>query len=399
MSNHLAVATVTAALRQVVADAVHDVVSGAEVTHVRPGGSPAQTPALGVNVFLYGVTPNSSLRNADLPTRRADGTPSQKPAAALDLHYLLSFYGDDRSLETQRLLGSVVRALHGRPALSRSVLRDVVDATAVLGGSDLPDAVETVRFTPVNLSLEELSKLWSVLFQTQYALSVAYTGTAVLIQADETARPALPVTRRNVYVGLLGGITLERLEPAGPVTTAGTLVIHGRNLRGERTRVRIGDQEAEPQELSPTSIRVPLSAFPAGTLLAGMRPLRVVHLREMGTPPFPRVVDESNALPLVIAPTVEAVSHDPAGPAVVATLAPKVAREQGVTLLLNGIGGAHPSFAFAARPRAGDATAVVFDTPGLPAGEYLARVRVDGAESALAQDADGAFTGPTVTVP
>ena len=159
MSNHLAVATVTAALRQVVADAVRDVVSGAEVTHVRPGGSPAQTPALGVNVFLYGVTPNGSLRNSDLPTRRADGAAGQQPAAALDLHYLLSFYGDDRSLETQRLLGSVVRGIHSRPALSRAGLREVIEATTHLAGSDLADAVETVRFTPVNLSLEERHEL------------------------------------------------------------------------------------------------------------------------------------------------------------------------------------------------------------------------------------------------
>ncbi|HET7228751.1 MAG TPA: DUF4255 domain-containing protein, partial [Longimicrobium sp.] len=212
MSNHLAVATVTAALRQVVADAIHDVVQGALVTHVRPGGAPAQTPAVGVNVFLYGVTPNASLRNSDLPTRRADGGAAARPAAALDLHYLLSFYGDDKALETQRLLGSVVRGLHARPALSRALLREVVANTDVLAGSDLADAVETVRFSPVNLSLEELSKLWSVLFQTQYALSVAYTGTAVLIEGDEMVRPTLPVAGRNIYVGVLGGPTLDRVE-------------------------------------------------------------------------------------------------------------------------------------------------------------------------------------------
>ena len=79
MSNYLAIATVTAALRQVISDAVLVDVPSAEtnVTHLRPGGEPAGTPTTGVNVFLYAVTPNGALRNGDVPTRRAPETPSR----------------------------------------------------------------------------------------------------------------------------------------------------------------------------------------------------------------------------------------------------------------------------------------------------------------------------------
>jgi hypothetical protein len=179
VSNFLAVATVSAALRQVISDAVTADVPSAEtkVTHVRPGGENPGTPATGVNVYLYAVTPNGALRNADLPSRRGDGTPIRRPEAAIDLHYLLTFYGDDTALETQRLLGSVVRTLHGAPTIPRRKLREAASALDWLEGSDIPDAPQAVRLTPVELSLEQLSKLWSILLQTPYALSAAYRAS------------------------------------------------------------------------------------------------------------------------------------------------------------------------------------------------------------------------------
>ena len=109
MSNHLAIATVTASLRRMVQGVVSADVSGATVTTVRPTESGAGLPQTGVNIFLYQVVPNPDLRNLDLPTRRADGSVLQRPVAALDLFYLFSFYGDQSTLESQRLLGAVVR--------------------------------------------------------------------------------------------------------------------------------------------------------------------------------------------------------------------------------------------------------------------------------------------------
>src|SRR5690242_1185599 len=114
MSNFLAVATATETLRQLLDAAVKTDIAGAEATAVRPvggGGSTGSAPTLGVNIFLYQVTPNASQRNHDLPTRREDGALIQRPRAALDLHYLLTCHGDDKHHEPQRLLGSAVRVL------------------------------------------------------------------------------------------------------------------------------------------------------------------------------------------------------------------------------------------------------------------------------------------------
>ena len=107
MSNFLVIATVTATLGQVLRNVVRNDVNGAEVTSVDPANSNGLPPTR-VNVYLYQVLPNAALRNADLPTRRDDGSLMQRPNVALDLYYLLTFFGDDSRLEPQRMLGSVV---------------------------------------------------------------------------------------------------------------------------------------------------------------------------------------------------------------------------------------------------------------------------------------------------
>src|SRR5262249_12944870 len=124
MSNFLAVATVTATLSQLIQAAVGTDVPGATVTRMRPESVATGTPSTTVNLYLYQVTTNTAWRNADVPTRRPNGQLMQYPQVALELHYLLSFYGDEEQLEPQRLLGSAVRTLHARPVLTRQMIRD-----------------------------------------------------------------------------------------------------------------------------------------------------------------------------------------------------------------------------------------------------------------------------------
>src|SRR6185369_9559578 len=196
MSNHLAIATVTKALAQMLDAAVKAVVDSARAEAQRPDPN---AKGARVNVFLYQVSPNAALRNGDLPTRNSIGQVTRRPTSALDLHYLLTFYGDEPALEPQRMLGAAVRGLVAEPGLSRdrivSVTKD--DNGDKLSGSNLADAFEQVKFTPVPLTLEELSRIWSIFYQTPYALSVAYLATVVLIESEEPTQPALPVLRRG----------------------------------------------------------------------------------------------------------------------------------------------------------------------------------------------------------
>ena len=196
MSNALAIATVTAALRKIAVNAAREADESADVIYGRPEAPTNGNPSR-VRLYLYLVAPNAALRNADLPTRNANHELIQRPQIALDLHYLLAFYGDEPKLLPQRMMGAVVRDFHARSMLRRSDIRAVIDGTEELKTSDLADAIEQVKLSPLPLSTEEMSKLWSVFFQTPHALSVAYQASVVLITGTDGAQQARPVLRRG----------------------------------------------------------------------------------------------------------------------------------------------------------------------------------------------------------
>ena len=420
MSNFLAVATVTATLSRTLAAAVGTDVSAANVTTLRPDDAPDR----GVNVYLYQVAPNGAWRNADLPTRRDDGRLVQRPRVALDLQYLLSFYGNEAQFEPQRLLGSVVRALHARPVLTRQMIRDTVSDpdNAFLAGSNLADEVELIKFTPSSLSLEELSKLWSVFFQVPYALSVAYQASVVLIEPEVTPQEALPVRERNVYVVPFRQPTIEQIMsqagddqpvlPDRPILAGHRLILVGKQLRGEVTRVRIGGVEAEPQAVGDTQIGVTLPE----NLRAGLQGVQVVHYIKAGTPPTPHRGSESNVAAFVLRPTITATASnvqgsggDPRSADIEFDFDPQVERSQRVVLLLNEF--QPPSdrparaYTFSAPPRneptdPDETNSITVPISGVEPGTYLVRVQVDGAESTLGFDeATEHYDSPRVSLP
>src|SRR5262249_28748173 len=144
----------------------------------KPYGDPPTEPT--ITVFCYQVVPDASRRNADLPSRTSGGELIRRPAAALDLNYLITAYGEENELVGQRLIGSVVRTLQEIPVLPRDVIAEAAQR-AYLRGSDLAEAEQKVRFTPVQMDTDETSKLWGALHDTPYALSVTYQAALVLI--------------------------------------------------------------------------------------------------------------------------------------------------------------------------------------------------------------------------
>ncbi|MEU9225384.1 DUF4255 domain-containing protein [Streptomyces massasporeus] len=218
MSNALALAHVTQALALLIeANLPPDIDIAVKVEPRRPPVDPPLEPT--ITVFLYQVTPNTSQRNNDLPTRASDGTLVRRPAAALDLHYLISAYGEEAELVGQRLIGSVVRTLHEIPVLPRDII-ELAGQRPHLNGSDLADAVQRVRFTPTAMDIDETSKLWGMLHQTPYALSVVYQAVLVLIDGRETPVPAKPVERPEVRVlpfGAPGAPSPGPVPAPGPV--------------------------------------------------------------------------------------------------------------------------------------------------------------------------------------
>jgi hypothetical protein len=418
MSNYLAVATVTAVLRDILQEAAGAAVPGATVTTCRPeavndGGQ--NKPV--VNVFLYRVAPNAALRNADLPTRNADGGLVKYPQAALDLHYLLSFYGAESELVPQRMLGRAISALHAQPLLSPDKIRRMIKVaqerkgqSGYLGESNLDEQIERVRFSPLSLNLEELSKLWSVFFQVPYALSVAYQASVVLIEAEEEMpQRALPVLKRGEgdrgWGSSSGGIPqIEQVLPQFAEPGA-EITLKGRNLVADRFTVMLGhsqvtfDPSQPPTVTAAGDLRVRLpDDLPAGIIPVSVRTSRGIT---------------SNTAALVLRPRIGVVEQQLKKgkngkdvKVLTVQLEPKVQPGQRGLLLLNERKGdvldPQPRQAYSiALPRQEGATgSIAVEIPQVQPGTYLVRVQIDGAESRLEPPASDAepYAGPLVTI-
>lgn len=199
MSNALAVAHVTQALALLIESNLRPEIDMAVSVETRkPPAEPPLEPT--ITVFLYQVTHNPSMRNYDLPTRASDGKLLNKPVAALDLHYVISAYGEENELVGQRLIGCVARILREFPVLPADVIQEAGERP-YLAGSNLAEAEQKVRFTPLQMDIDETSKLWGMLHQTPYALSMTYQGSLVLVEGREEPERSRPVERTAVTVG------------------------------------------------------------------------------------------------------------------------------------------------------------------------------------------------------
>lgn len=401
MSNHLAIAAVTATLHARLRSALGVTGLGIDVSHTRPGTPNVFPNNVGVYAFLYMITPSAALRGIDLPTRDPQGNVVNRPTSALELHYLLSFQGDDAQHQPQRMLGAVVSELHANPVLTPLEIQRAV-AGGPLEDSRLEEQVDRVRFTPEAINFEEFSKLWSVFLQTQYILSVAYKASVVLVEAELPVRVAARVRDRGLYSTPMPP-SITSLDPQ-IVQTGARVVIKGSSFTSDATQVRILLGEATPVMVTPALVlddRVEIIMPPEAR--AGIRAAQVVttHSGTSNTlPPRPFLLD-SGVVPFLLAPRI--LRPQGAGPVAEETLGevaaapgtdltidvvPPLANDQGVSVL---IGPVRVPVPFASRVNAaGRPTKVTFTVPGDPSLERNApqplRIEVDRAVSVVEED-------------
>lgn len=203
MSNYLALATITAALRDVLQSAALTAVPGADVVLKRPEAvnSDGQDKAA-INLFLYQASPDPTWSNIDLPTRNSQGMLIRRPQLALNLDYLLSFHGSELLMEPQRLLGSVLTALHAYPILEPETIRQAIANHDYLAQAAIFEQSEQIKLSQMNLSLEELAKLWSVFFQVPYTLSVVYRVSPIFVEAQLETLNVQIVAQGSVRIAL-----------------------------------------------------------------------------------------------------------------------------------------------------------------------------------------------------
>jgi hypothetical protein len=420
MSNALAIAAVTETLVQTLETSlsIASHVPNAFVTSVTPDKT-AQLPNPGVNIFLYQVTPNTAFRNADLPTRAADGTLLRKPQIALDLHYLFTFYGDDTALEPQRLLGAVTLALHASPVLARNSLQPAPIAPIHQGqapgatfDSQLSKQSQLIRLFPVTFTIEEMSKIWSFLLKVDYVLSAAYIASVVLMQPDDPEpAPAPPVLSYSLSAAPLRQPVISRIaaspDPSAPILAGAQIAISGANFdatAGSTTEVMIGGGSVAPALVSANKI---LLILPAG-LAAGVQTAQVRQPASLGAPPLPHpgVGPISPVFPFMLAPSIAPSSPpssirlvttpgSPPGHAIEVDVIPTARAGQRALVLLSQSapptsrlidGGTLPA----------DADTLSFPLPPIASGTYFVQILVDGAQSALVTGPGGTPVGPTI---
>jgi hypothetical protein len=404
MSNHYAIATVTATLHRLLDKAVAADLPGAHASMVSPDSGAAGLADPGVNIFLYQVSANGAWRNEDLPTRSSEGGRVQRSRVGIDLHYLFTFYGADAQFAPQRVLATVIRELHANPVLSRPQIEDALGAFPALALSNLATEIERVKFTQMPISLEELSKLWSVFFQTTYHLSVVYQGSVVLLDSEDSFSSPLPVRARNLYVETLREPLVEAVVAASgdadPILDGAALRIRGRGLSDPNVRVLIDGDAAVLGTVTDTEI---IATPPP--LAAGVHGLVVEHPRDMGTPAIAHGSVKSDVFPFVLAPGIRKLTPTTyditvTGADVKVTVDPAIGKDQRAALVLNELvtTTAH-AYTFVALSRLADTNTITFTTAGVVAGPYLVRIQVDGADSPLEVNAAGtAYSQPQVTM-
>ncbi|WP_375494748.1 DUF4255 domain-containing protein [uncultured Nostoc sp.] len=423
MSNMLSIAAVTAVLKVLlenglVSDPIAASVGDVIVTALPPDRISVEADERAqLNLFLYQVTQN---RNVDWVSQefrskhsRINGNPfSPTPPLALDLHYLLTAYGA-KDFQAELLLGYAMHLLHKTPAITSDIIENTLinasttntssafsQAVANVSVSDLAEQIGQIKLTPEFFNMEETSKLWSAL-QTHYRPSATYLASMVLIESSKSDNP------EGFYVMPLSQPIIEQvMSPAKTeqmIVAGTTLVIRGKRLRGEITRVRLGNTETllVPQEVKETqiSLLVPPDLYPS------VQGVQIVHLT-MGNGGQMDHLVESNVAAFVLHPTitafitqVENTGDNLRTAEINVKFQPKVGKAQRVVLLLNEVSENAPSaYSFLVASRTEDTDAITIPIKNVKPGTYIVQVRVDGAQSPLHKNHSGAYDSPQVTI-
>ncbi|MBE9215069.1 DUF4255 domain-containing protein [Plectonema cf. radiosum LEGE 06105] len=207
MSNALSIAVVTAVIKNLlenglVGDAIASSVGDVLVSAIPPDKIQVGTDERAqINIFLYHVTQNRNVdwvspEFRDRYSRQGDKDKprSTNPPLALDLHYLLTAYGP-KDFQSEILLGYAMQLLHISPIIKSEIIASVLknafetstssvfsQALAGVSVSNLALQIGQIKVSPEFLSMEETSKIWSLL-QTNYRPSVTYNASMVLIES------------------------------------------------------------------------------------------------------------------------------------------------------------------------------------------------------------------------
>jgi hypothetical protein len=139
----------------------------------------------GISVFLYRIYPNGNLRTP--PGRSGPDGRRQRPMLPLDLHFLVTAWAKDASLQ-HAIAAWMMRILEDTPSLPTGLLNYRFLNTF--------QSDETVELVLTELTTEELFRIWEVIVNNAYQISVPYVARNVRIESTRLVTPGEPVQER-----------------------------------------------------------------------------------------------------------------------------------------------------------------------------------------------------------
>ena len=396
MGNFLAFASVTATISYILEEVNRDI-PGIRISTKPLDAIDVQNPVNGLNIFLYLVSPTTSVDAVDTLVIDKAGRPTNNPSLSLDLHYIITATSsENEDLVAQKILASAMRVLNNHPVLGRDLIRKAVRNREGLEFSDLADQLDDVRLTLNPLPIKDLTEIWSKFPNANFRSSIAYTAQVVILDSKIVEeRPGIIASIDQNYIVQLKSPSIERIDPRLlEYAPDARMAIVGSNLKGPAVYVEFGDNfssmQVKPADISDTRI---MAGLPAD-IEPGMLKVRITHrLRHVNEEEEQiigkRSILQSNSSPFVLAPRILAPRQGRVarGNDLEVEFEPPVSREKAVIVYLGD--SAFPTSPTKSSKSMVDSRVgrVKFTVPeDTPPGLYLLRVAVDGATSLLMTD-------------
>lgn len=420
MSNALSIATVTAVIKNLLENGLVGDTIAASVGDVLVTALPPDRIQVGsderaqINLFLYQVTQNRNVDwvSQEFRTRHRsinNNARPQNPPLALDLHYLLTAYGA-KDFQAEILLGYAMQMLHISPVITSSAVKNTLvnasqtstsgvfsQALAGISVSGLAERIGQIKISPEFLNMEETSKIWSAL-QTHYRPSATYQASMILIEKD--------VSDAESFDSMLSEPSIEQImalsESQQKIVVGSTLVIRGKRLHGDITKVRLSNIDKLFVPFDIQSGQVSLLVPP--DLHAGVQSVQIVHQKIVATEEANNLI-ESNVAAFVLYPKITPQhvtskknnEDNLCSGEITIKCTPKVGKQR-IVLLLNEISSDAAFYSFPIQARAEETDTISTAFKNVKPGVYLVRVVIDGAESQLYKNKNGEYDSPNITI-
>jgi hypothetical protein len=189
-----------------------------------------------INLFLYRILENPTLKNLDWQVKRGNSSLIVPPPLSLNLYYLMTPYAqNDQQLgnaTAHEILGEAMRVFHEYAVVPQDILV-----------SGLRNAREQIKIILNPLDPDELGRVWST-FSQPFRLSVMYEVSVVQLEL----RSERPMSKRVERTGVpdirapFHPPVIEELSPLrGPVGTQ--ITVQGQHLTGWSASVSITGQK------------------------------------------------------------------------------------------------------------------------------------------------------------